>query len=84
MTPATAAAAGRHARLRPRRSGSDPVGTSIVRVGPGCREDRYATSAALARGRTVTSTRRYSMAKKARKKKARKKSGANHGKRPNS
>jgi hypothetical protein len=32
----------------------------------------------------VTSTRRHSMAKKARKKKARKKSGANHGKRPNS
>ncbi|MEU7573915.1 hypothetical protein [Micromonospora sp. AKA38] len=44
----------------------------------------YATSAALARGRTVTSTRRQSMAKKARKKKARKKSSANHGKRPNS
>jgi hypothetical protein len=31
----------------------------------------------------VTSTRRQSMAKKARKKRARKKSSANHGKRPN-
>ncbi|MGC1211847.1 MAG: hypothetical protein WA890_11365 [Micromonospora sp.] len=84
MTRVTAGAERSPRRFRPRRTTGGAARTSISGSDPGRPEDRYATSAALARGRTVTSTRRQSMAKKARKKKARKKSGANHGKRPNS
>ncbi|PWU47081.1 hypothetical protein DLE60_05600 [Micromonospora globispora] len=84
MTRITAGAERSPRRFRPRRTTGGAGGTSISGSDPGRPEDRYATSAALARGRTVTNSRRHSMAKKARRKKARRKNSANHGKRPNS
>ncbi|GAB3174738.1 hypothetical protein GCM10027259_15090 [Micromonospora palomenae] len=58
--------------------------TSISGSDPGAGRTGACTGAEGRRSRDPTITRRFTMAKKARKKKARKKSGANHGKRPNS